>query len=109
MNVQAWNEYWRGGGPPPDRSATVHADYPHTPGYLMGCPACEARCHCTAGSAECVFDGYHIEWCRTCKEETLDDGEGYDGECGNCADRTWRREQDAMTEDERDAQPWGGQ
>lgn len=25
--------------------------------------------------------------CRTCKENLLDDGEGYDGECGDCADR----------------------
>lgn len=26
--------------------------------------------------------------CRTCKENLLDDGEGYDGECGDCADKT---------------------
>lgn len=26
--------------------------------------------------------------CRTCKENLLDDNEGYDGECGNCADKT---------------------
>lgn len=25
--------------------------------------------------------------CKTCHERTLDDGEGYDGECGDCADR----------------------
>ncbi|UOK18408.1 hypothetical protein SEA_BRUHMOMENT_92 [Arthrobacter phage BruhMoment] len=25
--------------------------------------------------------------CRTCKERLLDDGEGYDGECGDCADK----------------------
>lgn len=25
--------------------------------------------------------------CRTCKARLLDDGEGYDGECGDCADR----------------------
>ena len=24
-----------------------HADYPHLPGRLHDCPACEARCHCT--------------------------------------------------------------
>lgn len=24
-----------------------HADYPHTPGYLHGCAACEAECRCT--------------------------------------------------------------
>lgn len=26
--------------------------------------------------------------CRTCHENLLDDGEGYDGECGDCADKT---------------------
>ena len=26
--------------------------------------------------------------CRTCGENLLDDGEGYDGECGDCADKT---------------------
>lgn len=36
-----------------------HADYPHEPGRLPGCPACEARCHCTPGTAECVYDGPH--------------------------------------------------
>jgi len=32
-----------------------HVDYPHEPGYLYDCPACEAACHC-AGAA-CV---YHV-------------------------------------------------
>lgn len=36
-----------------------HADYPHEPGYLYDCAACEARCHCTSGHAECVFSGEH--------------------------------------------------
>ena len=36
-----------------------HADYPHEPGRLYGCPACEARCHCTPGDAECVYSGPH--------------------------------------------------
>lgn len=40
-------------------STVNHSDYPHHPGYLMDCPACEARCHCTEGSAQCVFDGEH--------------------------------------------------
>lgn len=26
--------------------------------------------------------------CKTCKESMLDDGAGYDGECGDCADRS---------------------
>lgn len=38
-----------------------HADYPHELGYLYGCPACEAECHCdsikiTLGEVtECIF------------------------------------------------------
>lgn len=36
-----------------------HADYPHHPGTLYDCPACEAACHCTPGSAQCVYDGFH--------------------------------------------------
>lgn len=38
---------------------TAHVNYPHTPGYLYDCAACEERCHCTPGSAECVFEGEH--------------------------------------------------
>ena len=37
----------------------MHADYPHEPGRLYGCPACEAACHCTPGDAECVYSGPH--------------------------------------------------
>ena len=33
----------------------AHAEYPHEAGYLIDCPACEALCHCTPGSAPCVF------------------------------------------------------
>lgn len=41
-----------------------HADYPHEPGYLIGCQACEGACHCGPGvqagtETECVFDGEH--------------------------------------------------
>lgn len=36
-----------------------HVNYPHYPGYLYDCPACEAECHCTEGNAVCVFDGEH--------------------------------------------------
>lgn len=38
-----------------------HVDYPHMPGYLHGCPGCEANCHCTADSARCVYEGEHDE------------------------------------------------
>lgn len=36
-----------------------HADYPHEPGRLFDCPACEAQCHCAPGEAECVYSGPH--------------------------------------------------
>lgn len=40
-----------------------HSDYPHNPGYLPDCPACEAVCHCGPGVAdgretECVWSGH---------------------------------------------------
>ena len=37
----------------------AHADYPHDPGRLYGCPACETACHCTPGHMECVYSGPH--------------------------------------------------
>jgi hypothetical protein len=36
-----------------------HADYPHEPGRLYDCPACEASCHCTPGYTQCVYEGEH--------------------------------------------------
>ena len=43
----------------PDSGEPAHVDYPHEPGRLYDCPACEARCHCTPGDAQCVYDGPH--------------------------------------------------
>lgn len=37
---------------------TAHVDYPHEPGYLHGCPACEEECRCAPGNAECVHPGH---------------------------------------------------
>lgn len=37
----------------------AHVNYPHEPGRLFDCGACEARCHCKAGEVECVFEGEH--------------------------------------------------
>ena len=45
--------------PLPQPEAIPHADYPHQPGTLYDCPACEAACHCTPGSAQCIYDGPH--------------------------------------------------
>lgn len=90
IDMDDWRRFWRG----EERHMAFrrfHANYPHTPGYLVGCPVCEERCHCTAGSAMCVYVGYHREFCRTCGEPS-GGGEGWDGECGNCADRTYARE-----------------
>ena len=34
-----------------------HSDYPHEPGRLYDCPACEAECHCShlPGNTQCIF------------------------------------------------------
>lgn len=41
-------------------SLVTHVASPdHHPGYLYGCGACEARCHCTPGSSQCVYGGEH--------------------------------------------------
>ena len=40
-------------------TAAAHVNYPHWPGRLYDCPACESSCHCAAGFAECVFVGPH--------------------------------------------------
>lgn len=37
----------------------AHVNYPHEPGRLFDCPACDARCHCVAGALECVYEGEH--------------------------------------------------
>jgi hypothetical protein len=34
-----------------------HVNYPHFPGRLYDCEACESMCHCTPGEAECVYSG----------------------------------------------------
>lgn len=31
-----------------------HIDYPHAPGSLYDCPACEAECNCDVGF-DCVY------------------------------------------------------
>lgn len=31
-----------------------HADYPHAPGYLYDCVACERECHCDGIGEMCV-------------------------------------------------------
>jgi hypothetical protein len=43
----------------PAATASNHVSYPHLPGRLHDCPACEAQCHCTPGDAECVYGGQH--------------------------------------------------
>lgn len=35
-----------------------HINYPHEPGYLIDCAACESKCHCIEGNAECVWSGH---------------------------------------------------
>ena len=42
-----------------------HVNYPHQPGFLYDCPACESECFCTGdpGHTSCVF-------CAFMEEET---------------------------------------
>jgi hypothetical protein len=44
-----------------DGDEPTHVDYPHEPGRLYDCPACEAQCHCDSdpGHTECVYSGEH--------------------------------------------------
>lgn len=49
----------------------VHVDYPHEPGYLIDCPACEDGCYCSPGAAECVFEGRHTYQCETYRESPV--------------------------------------
>jgi hypothetical protein len=45
---------------PGDGHGPEHADYPHEPGRLYDCQACEASCHCTADGTECVWSGHAL-------------------------------------------------
>lgn len=45
--------------------ADRHVDYPHEPGYLVDCPACEQKCHCKPGQAECVYHYSDNPWARS--------------------------------------------
>ena len=40
-----------------------HVDYPHTPGTLYDCPACEAACFCTGGfrCVHCALEAEHAD------------------------------------------------
>ena len=43
-----------------------HVGYPHEPGRLCDCPACETSCHCGPGVArgegtECIWSGHEAE------------------------------------------------
>jgi hypothetical protein len=47
-----------GGGTRTDNHPSpAHVDYPHEPGRLYDCPACEAECHCTGdpGHTPCIY------------------------------------------------------
>lgn len=38
-----------------------HSTYPHHPGYLYDCEACEAECHCATGNSQCIWSGHDNE------------------------------------------------
>lgn len=51
-------------------------------GYVLG-----SRVDLMEALAEAAGEWAQDMLCRTCKENLTDDGEGYNGECGDCADR----------------------
>lgn len=70
----------------------LHSNYPHFPGYLIGCPACDFTCHCGPGvedgtDTECVFIGHdetddtYVSRCPVCGEH-IDYCQGH-GEMGD--------------------------
>lgn len=44
-----------------DTDTPGHVTYPHEHGYLLDCVACESECHCTPGTAECVWSGHDTD------------------------------------------------
>ncbi len=63
----------------------LHANYPHEPGYLIGCPVCDFNCHCGPGvkagtETQCVFIGHDEEdqgWRAATDDEAADYHAGY--------------------------------
>ena len=39
----------------PTANGTRHISYPHHPGEIYDCPACESQCFCEPGMSECVY------------------------------------------------------
>src|SRR5262249_33951391 len=46
--------------------AVGHVDYPHEPGLLDDCSACEARCYCFDGDWQCVHCAIQAEGVLPC-------------------------------------------
>jgi hypothetical protein len=77
-----------------ERKLTLRFDSEGQPTYRQY-GAHVSQLESTQGLAELLADALG-EWatdelCRTCHDALLDDGEGYDGECGDCADKTEAR------------------
>jgi|SoimicMinimDraft_10_1059738.scaffolds.fasta_scaffold00002_21 hypothetical protein len=55
-----------------------HINYPHEPGYLYDCQACESKCNCAAGRAQCVYCNNadeQEEWEMSNQGDETDSGE----------------------------------
>lgn len=57
------------------------------------------RVELLAGMADAAISWAEEHLCRTCNDCLIDDGEGFDGECGDCADRSEARRQEKEHED----------
>lgn len=70
-----------------DTTATVHADYPHQPGTLYDCTACETTCYCEAPWVDPAtglsHGGYTCIACDAVNPCTCDPALGAD--CAQCA------------------------
>ncbi|MBA2951418.1 hypothetical protein [Streptomyces himalayensis] len=49
--VDGWSDMW----------VAKHVDYPHEPGRLYDCPACESECHCIEEEEPCVHCSAQFE------------------------------------------------
>lgn len=65
----------------------AHADYPHHPGTLYDCPACESTCYCTPGHAPCVACAIRAEQARADLMALFDVTATAHQGCPECDDR----------------------
>lgn len=68
-----------------------HADYPHNPGALYDCPACESRCFCQAlgYTSQCVFCAIRAEEARAATLALFDVTATLHRDCSDCDEQAF--------------------